>query len=506
MRRVLSVACVMAAATAGAVTTIVACGPERATKTGYGAEAGAQDSTTFDAANDGRTGDVARSDAPAGDAVVGDGATTYHDMGSAAFWSAFDLSSVSETAVGFSGATFDGRNIYFAPLGSYVVSPSGTVARYDTAAPFASGTSWSIFDTSTVNVNAKPYIGAVYDGRYVYLVPVGLNPSLLSGFSPEYVVARYDTLAPFPAKSSWTMFDTPMSDAGTGTDAATDAGADAGADASTDAGYEAGATFLAGFSGATTDGRALYFGPLTGSTAATRYDLDGGFTTSSSWSEFDTRALGAGRSSGVVYDGRYVYFEDSWSGLVARVDTQAPFGAPGSWSTYNLGFTSTDTSPATATAAFDGRFVYFVGPAVIQYDTQMAFDDPCAWASFDTLEVPTTIDGGLLYGYYYASAVFDGRYLYLVPGVFYPLDDVLQSVVLRYDTEAPFLDQASWSAFDTSPLTPSPEYFGGAVFDGRYVYLVPLLDNAGPSGVVVRFDAKTPPSMPPLPQYHGSFR
>jgi hypothetical protein len=38
------------------------------------------------------------------------------------------------------------------------------------------------------------------------------------------------------------------------------------------------------------------------------------------------------------------------------------------------------------------------------------------------------------------------------------------------------------------------------VFDGEYLYLIPAA-----YGVVARFHAKTPASMPALPFFHGSF-
>ncbi|HSQ65877.1 MAG TPA: hypothetical protein VLM85_21795 [Polyangiaceae bacterium] len=38
---------------------------------------------------------------------------------------------------------------------------------------------------------------------------------------------------------------------------------------------------------------------------------------------------------------------------------------------------------------------------------------------------------------------------------------------------------------------------------GRYLCLAP--NEQGTRGVVARFDAKTPPSMPPLPAWDGSF-
>jgi hypothetical protein len=68
--------------------------------------------------------------------------------------------------------------------------------------------------------------------------------------------------------------------------------------------------------------------------------------------------------------------------------------------------------------------------------------------------------------------VFDGRFVYLVPFV--------SSHLVRYDTLAAFADAASWSSFDTMNLYVASQY-----------------------GVVLRFDAKSPPSSPAMA--HGSF-
>jgi hypothetical protein len=45
--------------------------------------------------------------------------------------------------------------------------------------------------------------------------------------------------------------------------------------------------------------------------------------------------------------------------------------------------------------------------------------------------------------------------------------------------------------------------YAGALFDGRYLYFVPTGDGTVGSGLVARFDAKSPPSMPSF--YSGSF-
>jgi hypothetical protein len=75
--------------------------------------------------------------------------------------------------------------------------------------------------------------------------------------------------------------------------------------------------------------------------------------------------------------------------------------------------------------------------------------------------------------------------------------------VRRFDTTYAALDaDGAWSSFDMATLlcgsadaacaAPGGSHqFFGCVFDGRYVYFIP---RGG--GVLVRFDAKNPPSLP----------
>src|SRR5262249_38579939 len=117
----------------------------------------------------------------------------------AASWSTFDTSAgVNTNAKGFRGTAFDGRFVYFVPWNN--AAPDGVVARYDTQAAFGTATSWSTFDTSTVDPSATGFAGAAFDGRYVYLVPA--NDGL-----PDGVVARYDAQAGFTDAASWSTFD-----------------------------------------------------------------------------------------------------------------------------------------------------------------------------------------------------------------------------------------------------------------------------------------------------------
>ena len=74
-------------------------------------------------------------------------------------------SSVNTLSHDFQGGVFDGRYVYFAPIGN------GTITRYDTQGSFE--TSGRRGRRSTRRRSARPqgFSGAVYDGRYVYFVP-----------------------------------------------------------------------------------------------------------------------------------------------------------------------------------------------------------------------------------------------------------------------------------------------------------------------------------------------
>jgi hypothetical protein len=81
----------------------------------------------------------------------------------------FDTTTVNANSKGFNGAVFDGRYVYLVPYNNGAFY--GQVTRYDTTGSFTAAGSYSVFDTTTVNANSKGFIGAVFDGRYVYLVP-----------------------------------------------------------------------------------------------------------------------------------------------------------------------------------------------------------------------------------------------------------------------------------------------------------------------------------------------
>ena len=158
---------------------------------------------------------------------------TQGTFGAGAAWQTFDVTAVDALAHQFVGSAFDGKYMYFAPYGDALQGPTSRVARYDVSAPFTAKSSWQTFDTTTVNVGARGFEGALFDGRYVYFVPFdnGTGPSSVDG-----LVTRYDTLSSFTAAAAWETFD-----------------------------MSAVNPAAKGFAGAAFDGQSVYFVPSVGS-------------------------------------------------------------------------------------------------------------------------------------------------------------------------------------------------------------------------------------------------
>ena len=216
------------------------------------------------------------------------------------------------------------------------------------------------------------------------------------------------------------------------------------------------------------------------------------------WSAHDastTDGLTCAGYYGAVFDGRHVYgcpirsHKDRTSvhGHVWRCDTHADFHDAAAWEAFDAGATDGLQTVCYYGAAFDGRHVIFAPrddsntyhSRVLRYDTQGSFKEQDAWSAFDA-GLPHSAQG----------AAFDGKHVYFCPGYeSRPGEQFSEShqsgMVLRMDTEAEFRDPASYQRFDTAQLGPEAVCFDGGAYDGRYVYLVPLVH-----GTVVRHDTQ----------------
>ncbi len=251
-------------------------------------------------------------------------------------WATFDASTVNTLAVGFQGGAFDGRYVYYAPFVDESGLGHSVVTRYDTQAAFATSTSWAVFDQTSIDANAYQFIGAAFDGRYVYFVPVANSAGTTDG-----IVVRYDTQRGFGIAGSWSKFEL----------------------TSVDARAKA-------MRGAVFDGRYLYFVPNGNGVAdgvVVRYDTQAAFTAAGSWTAFDATTVSSAARGflGGVFDGRYVYFVPyslGASGVVLRYDTEAGFACTSAWTTFDVSSVDPNARGFFG-AAFDGQNVYLVPTA-----------------------------------------------------------------------------------------------------------------------------------------------
>jgi peptidoglycan hydrolase-like protein with peptidoglycan-binding domain len=160
---------------------------------------------------------------------------------------------------------------------------------------------------------------------------------------------------------------------------------------------------------------------------------------------------------------------------------------------------SDGTTGGFFSALYDGRYVYYTqaygtaddgdGKWILQYDTSLPFSSAASWKTIDL----TTIDGDLYYNFFLA---FDGHYLYTVPGVYEVASraPLTKLVFARFDITKDFASPSSWQTLDLASIFGVFQSFGGADFDGRYIYYAGYYD--GVSGLyttpTVRYDTHGP--------------
>jgi hypothetical protein len=259
-----------------------------------------------------------------------------------------------------------------------------------------------------------------------------------------------------------------------------------------------------GFAGGAFDGRYIYLSPIginrTFHGLIARYDTTKSLDSKQAWFFFDITKLNenARGFGGAVFDGRYVYFipnygkfnNNNFSGEIARYDTKKQLDDKTAWEFFNVSKLNL-LARGFWGGVFDGKFIYLVphhknetdySGLVVRYDTTKEFTSSKSWNFFDTSKLNKRSKG-------FVGAVFDGKYIYFIPN---RLDkEKTNGQVTRYDTTKPFQSSYAWSFFDTQKLNNNSSGFAGAVFNGRYIYFVPLFkDNSILNGQITRYDTK----------------
>src|ERR1700722_12806916 len=129
----------------------------------------------------------------------------------------------------------------------------------------------------------------------------------------------------------------------------------------------------------------------------------------------------------------------------------------------------------------DGHQAAGVLPTFVFYDATKDVNDPTAYQFVDA----PARNGALGPSYGWCSGIFDGTYVYYVPGQ----DETLgySGNIIRYDTTTPFsLSGGGWEAFDMTTVNASAADFQSAIYDGhRYIYYIPFRNQ-----LIVRYDTQ----------------
>jgi hypothetical protein len=233
---------------------------------------------------------------------------------------------------------------------------------------------------------------------------------------------------------------------------------------------------VSSFSSAAWDGKYVYFIPST-SGVLVRYDTTGAFGSSSSWSKFDMSTASSNLSagfSGSAVDQQGILYLMPYQGVAGRYDTTASFTATTSYNAFAVSSTFDSGITLFAGVAFDGHYIYpateYNGFYATRYDTTASFASANSWSQ-EVVQASNFTKGGI-------GAVFDGTYVYYGAGG--------DAFFWRYDTTQSFTNTGTaWTTYAPNGL--GNTRYGGGCFDGRYVYWAPA-DPLSQFLPAVRFD------------------
>ena len=195
----------------------------------------------------------------------------------------------------------------------------------------------------------------------------------------------------------------------------------------------------------------------------------------------------------LTFDGRYIYLtpyanDSDYHGYFLRYDTTAAF-ATGNFTVFDLSSISSHYV-GYRSSCFDGRYVYLAPYTEgTKHGHFLRYDTTLAFNSASSYEIINLASINAAY-VGYISSTFDGRYVYLVPFI---NNSVIHGNLIRYDTTQDFVT-GSIEVLNLASINASYTGFYNAGFDGRYVYLIP--DRTEPAttyhGKLVRYDTTKP--------------
>jgi len=370
------------------------------------------------------------------------------------------LTSINSNYKVFSGSCFDGRYIYLVPL----EAAQPYFIRYDTTQAF---TTSNIDVVDLTNGGSNPshsgFISAVFDGRYIYLIP---------SYNTAYhgIVMRYDTTLSFSI-GNFTTYDL----------------------STINANYK-------GFGSATFDGRYVYLPPDKNTTVAhgyfARYDTTKTFTASGSWDFYDITNVDVdckGYLSSCIC-GNYIYLSpyytgaptNNYHGHAIRYDIAQSFTSSSSYDYIDL-----ESNDSELRGFFhcctDGDNVYYIPyysesktkAKILKYDTSKNFNE------FDSFENTNLMLQSTDYSRFYSALIINKK-LYLIP---YEAPTTKIGKIVQYDTTEDF-DYSNFYDFDLTTFSANYKGYFGACFDDQWLYLIPYYNTDGKHGNFLRIKIK----------------
>lgn len=380
-----------------------------------------------------------------------------------------DLTQFNSDSKGFSGASFDGRYLYLVPLSNGKGVFHGTIARFDSLGNFSESSSWSFFDSASLNGYSRGFVDSCFDGQFLYLIPFHNDRH-------HGQVTRYDTQKEFDDHDAWSFFDL----------------------------QEHLHDECRGFVSGSFDGRYLYLSPYqldweTHHGHMVRYDTQTDFLNSAGWQNFNSQAIwpeSRGFHSSVSANGwtwfiPYVRENRDYHGLIVRNRQADRFDDPMQWEAVDLqrfhrgacGFVG---------GCFDGRYLY-LSPyhngqerhgLVARFDIKKPFNDRRSWEFFDATSVDKSSRG-------FFGSIAHGDYIYFLPHC--KEEGIYHGQFSRFDRRCAFDDPSAWTVYDSVSDHPkSMGYMGGAVISDRLIMAPHETALFHHSGIVASLDLNEP--------------
>lgn len=175
------------------------------------------------------------------------------------------------------------------------------------------------------------------------------------------------------------------------------------------------------------------------------------------------------------FDGKYVYFTDKYqSQQILRYDTTASFSTAGSWTL----LTYPGTQQNFLATVFDGTYLYWITDTnTAGTSNWLRYQAAASFVSGSFTQLTITGVTGVTSAAQFRSPIFDGQYIYVSSSSTLP-------IFLRYDTTRAFTAASfDWFNYTTGATSAGPStaiQIGGTntfnvnIFDGRYIYSLPL--------------------------------